>query len=327
MCLLAYLVGKYGPVHILWGAPLSSILIILMFWYWKHHIQIPLQQASENLSKIADGDIEIINDYNLSKRKDEIGVLYKSQYLMVKNISGLIENIKNISTVVETASVTMKDSSYKLSSGAMTQASSSEQLTASINAIASSTLQNSNNAKQTESISQNSERSIIESNESVKKAIQFIKNIADKISIVDEISRQTNLLALNAAVEAARAGEHGKGFAVVASEIRKLAEHSQAAATEITQLSSSGVQIAQNSGELMERVVVEIQKTSALIKEITRTNIEQSNSSDQINSVMQELNQVIQQNAQGAEALVIQSEDMNDQAIRIKKMFDFFKTT
>ncbi len=87
-----------------------------------------------------------------------------------------------------------------------------------------------------------------------------MKEVAEKISIIEEIARKTDLLALNAAVEAARAGEHGKGFAVVASEVRKLAERSQTAAAEISRLTADGVRTAEGAGQLLAKLVPDIQR-------------------------------------------------------------------
>ena len=90
--------------------------------------------------------------------------------------------------------------------------------------------QNADNSMQTEKIAQQTAKDALEGGAAVGKTVGAMKEIAEKIMIIEEIARQTNLLALNAAIEAARAGEHGKGFAVVAAEVRKLAERSQIAA-------------------------------------------------------------------------------------------------
>ena len=147
-----------------------------------------------------------------------------------------------------------------------------------------------------------------------------MKEIAGKISIIEEIARQTNLLALNAAIEAARAGEHGKGFAVVASEVRKLAERSQTAAGEINKLSASSVQIAEKAGEMLTRMVPDIQRNADLVQEIAAASNEQSAGANQINKAIQQLDQVVQQNAAASEEMASTSIELLSQAEQLQEL-------
>jgi methyl-accepting chemotaxis protein len=191
--------------------------------------------------------------------------------------------------------------------------------------MASSIRQNTDNAMQTEKISIQSSVNAKESGKAVIETVAAMKEIATKISIIEEIARQTNLLALNAAIEAARAGEHGKGFAVVASEVRKLAERSQSAAGEISGLSSRSVAIAEQSGEMLTKMVPDIQKTAELVQEITASSKEQDTGAEQINKAIQQLDQVIQQNASASEEMASTSEELSSQAEQLSDAVAFFR--
>jgi methyl-accepting chemotaxis protein len=152
-----------------------------------------------------------------------------------------------------------------------------------------------------------------------------MKEIADKISIIEEIARQTNLLALNAAIEAARAGEHGKGFAVVAAEVRKLAERSQTAAGEISNLSSTSVAVAEQAGGIINKLVPDIQRTAELVQEIAAGSREQSQGADQINQAIQQLDQVIQKNAGASEEMAATAEELSSQSRVLQDTIAFFR--
>ncbi|WP_231750158.1 methyl-accepting chemotaxis protein, partial [Blastomonas sp. CCH1-A6] len=140
---------------------------------------------------------------------------------------------------------------------------------ASMEEMAANIKQNADNAAQTEKIARQSAQDADVSGQAVNRAVGAMQMIAEKISIVQEIARQTDLLALNAAVEAARAGEHGRGFAVVASEVRKLAERSQGAAAEISQVSSETVKAAAEAGDMLGKLVPDIRRTAELVSEIS----------------------------------------------------------
>jgi methyl-accepting chemotaxis protein len=185
--------------------------------------------------------------------------------------------------------------------------------------------QNADNAAQTETIAQKSAADALSSSAAVAEAMVALKEIAGKISIIGEIARQTNLLALNAAIEAARAGEHGKGFAVVAAEVRKLAERSQAAAGEISQLSTKTSEVSERAGAMLTKLVPDIQKTAELVQEISASSKEQASGADQINGAIQRLNDIIQKNVGAAEAMSATSGELAQQADLLQSTITFFK--
>jgi methyl-accepting chemotaxis protein len=190
--------------------------------------------------------------------------------------------------------------------------------------MSASISQNSDNAKVTDGMATKASKEAAEGGDAVTKTVVAMKQIAAKISIVDDIAYQTNLLALNAAIEAARAGEHGKGFAVVAAEVRKLAERSQEAAKEIGDLAANSVSTAERAGKLLDEIVPSIQKTSELVQEIAAARSEQSQSVTQIGGAMGQLSKATQQNASASEELAATSEELSGQAEQLQQSVAFF---
>jgi methyl-accepting chemotaxis protein len=274
----------------------------------------------EKAQLVANGDLTV----DLKKRSED-DKLMQSLTDMVKATAGIISEFQTATNNISASSQQMSSTSQSMSQGASEQASSAEEVSSSMEEMAANIQQNTENAQTTLKIALSAADGINKVNEASDQTLQFMKDIADKVSIIGEIARQTNILALNAAVEAARAGEQGKGFAVVAAEVRKLAERSQISAVEIDALTKNSVRATEESGKLLASIAPEISKTANLVQEISAASVEQNSGADQVNNAIQQLNQVTQQNAAASEEMATSSEELAGQAQQLMEMISFFK--
>ena len=272
--------------------------------------------------KVASGDLSVTVN---ATQKDELGDLGRSLNEMIAKLREVVAEVKNTADNVADSSQELTTSSQDMADGANQQAKNVNSISASVEQMTANIRQSTANAQQTESIAIKAAAGTTEGSESVRQTIDAMRNIAEKIMIIEEIARQTNLLALNAAIEAARAGEHGKGFAVVASEVRKLAERSGLAAAEINDLSSSSTLVAQKAGETLAAMLPEIQKTANLVKEIAQAAAEQSIGATEINKAIQGLDHIVQANTEAASRIAATSSDLSGEAERLQRVISFFR--
>ncbi|MCF8362110.1 MAG: methyl-accepting chemotaxis protein [Prolixibacteraceae bacterium] len=296
----------------------SVVIIFLTKIYFTNNINLVLTR----LTSIKEG---FLPKKPLSvKSNDEIGQLSNAINNLNEKLREIVSLISSGAGKVNTSSNQIDEISVKVASGASHQATSAEEVSSAVEEMTSMIENNTENAQQTQQISITAAEGIQQLILKEEESLKYIKEISNKISIVNDIAFQTNILALNAAVEAARAGEHGKGFAVVAQEVRRLAENSRKAADEITKISEKSVSITTNAHEFMMQIAPEIEKTSQLVNEITTSGNEQSNGASQINNAIQDLNIVIQQYASTADEMAQNSKVLNKEADDLEKSIRFF---
>lgn len=304
------------------NAAMAAVISAALLVVTRRLIIGPLGKIALVSSRIAEGDLRHTVEVRTS---DEVGRLGRGTNKMVSDLRALIGKVRKSADVTAINARAIAESSSQLSQSAAEQAGTVEEVSASVEELSATVKENAGNAKTTERIALQAAADAQASGSAVSEALRAMKQITEKIRVVEEIAHQTNLLALNAAIEAARAGQHGKGFGVVAAEIRKLAERSRAAAAEINQLSDSGVGVAVRAGEMLGRLVPDIQKTATLVQEISARSTEQAGGVGQVDGAMQQFNVVVQRIAAAAEDLASTADTLSRQAQDLQGTLSSFR--
>ncbi len=297
-------------------------LALAVAWSTIQSITRPLDTLVKAADLVANGDFR----WKAGRtRGDETGLLQAAMQRMAETLSTTIGQVRLSADQLAAAATQVSATAQSLSQGTSEQAASVEETSASLEQIGASISQNAENSRASEEIATRSAKDADESGRAAHETMSAMTTIAAKISIIEDIAYQTNLLALNAAIEAARAGDHGKGFAVVATEVRKLAERSQAAANDISELAGSSVSVAKRSGELLANLVPTIGKTAVLVQEVASASREQAMGVAQINKAMNQVDSVTQQNASASEELASTAEELAAQAESLQQIVAAFR--
>ncbi|MBN2236216.1 MAG: HAMP domain-containing protein [Bacteroidales bacterium] len=300
---------------------IGLFILYVLIYFVSNAISKPILEGIKFAKTISSGNLEVRLEIH---ENDETGELAESLSAMAEKLKIIIAEVIHSSNKIADSSLDLSRFAEQLSDGAGSQAASAEEISASMEEMVSNIHQNTQNAQETKKIALKAVEGIREGNEYTQTLAQSIDDIAQKISIIGEISRQTNILALNAAVEAARAGEHGKGFAVVADEVRKLALRSQLAARQIDELSIHGVKLAKDTKDKLTQIIPDIEKTAILVQEIAGASLEQKTGADQVSEAIQQLNLITQQNAGSSARFTQNSENLATEAESLKMLIAYF---
>lgn len=294
-----------------------------------------ITEISQVLSAVAD------NNFNQEIKREYVGEFTDIKDAInniITKMNTVIGEITSATEQVAAGAKQISESSMSLAQGATEQASSVEELTATIDTINAKTRLNAENAGKANQISSLSKDNALKGNEEMQKMLQSMNgikeasgNISKIIKAIEDIAFQTNLLALNAAVEAARAGEHGKGFAVVAEEVRSLAGRSQEAAKETTSLIddtitkvTDGTQIATLTAASLEKIVSNVNEISDIIQDISESSEEQAEAISQVSLGLNQISEVVQKNSATSEESASASEELASQSAMLENMVSVF---
>lgn len=294
-----------------------------------------IDEISSVLDRLADGKLKFTLKYD-----------YAGEFAKVKtallHISGsfeqMIEDIIDSSTQVSIGADELSKAAQNIAEGAMTQAASVQELVATTESVSQQVEENTEDAQKSATetsrvthMMQDSREQMNQMMEAMNKITETSNEVVSIIKTIEDIADQTNLLALNASIEAARAGEAGKGFAVVASEIGSLADDSSKAANNTRDLIEISLQqidrgssLAQNVVQSMQDVLDAVEEVNGMIGKSAENNEAQNQSMEQIRVGIEDISKGVEDNSASAEETSATSQELAAQAATLEELVKRF---
>ena len=318
------------------GMLLSFLIAGVVYLFLDHMVLAPLRRINGHFSEITQGNLteDIVTD-----SQNEIGVLFTGLSQMQTALQRMVTSVREGVDQIRLNATDIYTGTEDLSRRSERQVQALLHTAESMEELASTVRQNTENALQANDVAEKSSQVAAQGGDAVSSVVStmdMISSSADKIfeivSVIDGIAFQTNILALNAAIEAARAGEQGRGFAVVAGEVRSLAQRSAQAAHEIKELIVDSLEQVQkgalqvrHAGEVVGNVVHSVAGVSTLMGEISEASREQTHGIEQVNQAVSQMNDVVQKNTTLVQQTALSAQSLQDQAERLAAVVALFQ--
>lgn len=357
--------GFYRKLMMAFGVISLALGIFISIFLTKSIVR-PLSEGVSAANRLAEGDLTV----NLNAEgKDEASQLLRAMQEMAEKWKHVIYEVKTSADNVASASQQLSAGAEQMSHGSDEQASrasqvatSSEEMSQTVtdvaksaNGIATSASDAARTARDGKDIVDRAVQEVREIAGTVRDSAQFVQSLGERsnqigqiVNVINDIADQTNLLALNAAIEAARAGEQGRGFAVVADEVRKLAERTAQATSEINAMIiaiqsevqkavesmnnatgkvQSGVELSAQAGNALHGIVSSVDDLQLMVQQIASATDEMTATSDQISKDIERIASVSKESSISSQQTAQAATEMSKLSLNLQSVVREFKVS